>query len=68
MIAAWDTWADTTLAGGESAIFTIVFSGAASVSNSSAFDNLAFQGTVIPEPSTALLGGFGILLLLRRRR
>lgn len=59
---------DTILANGESAIFTIVFSGAPSASNSSAFDNLAFQGSVIPEPSVALLGGLGILMLLRRRR
>ncbi len=29
---------------------------------------LAFSGTVIPEPTTALLGGLGFLMLLRRRR
>lgn len=33
-------------------------------------DNLQFDGTIaaIPEPSTALLGGLGLLALLRRRR
>ena len=31
-------------------------------------DNIILTGTVIPEPSTALLGVFGGLLLLRRRR
>ena len=31
-------------------------------------DNVTLSGTVIPEPSTALLGAFGSLLLLRRRR
>ena len=30
-------------------------------------DNVTLTGTVIPEPSTALLGAFGSLLLLRRR-
>jgi len=29
---------------------------------------LAFSGEVIPEPTTALLGGLGFLMLLRRRR
>jgi hypothetical protein len=31
-----------------------------------AFDNVRFE--VIPEPSAALLGGLGLLALLRRRR
>lgn len=31
-------------------------------------DNVTLTGTVIPEPSSALLGGLGMLLLLRRRR
>ena len=29
---------------------------------------IRFEGTLVPEPSAALLGGFGALLLLRRRR
>ncbi len=33
-----------------------------------AFDNLSVTGTLIPEPTTALLGGIGFLFLLRRRR
>jgi len=32
------------------------------------FDNLELDASVIPEPSVALLGGLGILALLRRRR
>ena len=32
------------------------------------FDNIVLSGTVIPEPSTALLSALGILALLRRRR
>lgn len=32
------------------------------------FDNVRLTATAIPEPSTALLGGLGVLLLLRRRR
>jgi hypothetical protein len=31
-------------------------------------DNFRLDATVIPEPSVALLGGFGVLALLRRRR
>lgn len=31
-------------------------------------DNVTLTGTVIPEPSTALLSGLGMLVLLRRRR
>lgn len=31
-------------------------------------DNVTLTGTVIPEPSSALLGGLGMLCLLRRRR
>lgn len=31
-------------------------------------DNLTVNGTVIPEPSAVLLGGLGLLALLRRRR
>ncbi len=30
--------------------------------------SFALSGTVVPEPSSALLGGLGMLLLLRRRR
>lgn len=59
--------ADTTLEDGESAVFTFAFSGGSN-NNSSIFDNIAFQGTLIPEPSSALLGGLGLLALLRRRR
>lgn len=33
-----------------------------------AIDNVRLDATVIPEPSTALLGGLGMLALLRRRR
>jgi len=32
------------------------------------FDDVTINGTVIPEPHVALLGGLGMLLLLRRRR
>ena len=31
-------------------------------------DNIAISGTIVPEPSAALLGGLGLLALLRRRR
>lgn len=32
------------------------------------FQEGSFQAVIIPEPSTALLGGLGVLVLLRRRR
>lgn len=32
------------------------------------FDNLSVQGTIIPEPGTALLGSLSLLTLTRRRR
>lgn len=32
------------------------------------FDNISITGTAIPEPSVALLGGLGLLALMRRRR
>jgi uncharacterized protein (TIGR03382 family) len=31
-------------------------------------NEVAFAFTPVPEPSTALLGGLGLLVLLRRRR
>lgn len=33
-----------------------------------AFDNIIVMGDLVPEPSTMLLGSFGLLALLRRRR
>ncbi len=36
--------------------------------NRTFFDNVTITGTVVPEPSTALLGALGLLALLRRRR
>ena len=31
-------------------------------------DNVTINGSVVPEPSSALIGGLGVLVLLRRRR
>lgn len=58
---------DKVLANGESAVFTIDVTWVGGGS-SLFFDNLAIQGAVVPEPSAALLGGLGALMLLRRRR
>jgi hypothetical protein len=45
------------------------FLGADEAGNHTAIDNLSINGIVaVPEPSAALLGGFGFLALLRRRR
>jgi hypothetical protein len=35
---------------------------------SATYDNISITGTVVPEPSVAMLGAIGSLLLLRRRR
>jgi hypothetical protein len=47
-----------------------VFDNANSTSSINRFDNITFNGSVdaIPEPSAAILVGFGVLALLRRRR
>jgi hypothetical protein len=66
---------DLVLASGESAVFTLVFSGNVGWNGknvSSILDNVAFAGqAVIPEPSSAALLvslSAGMLLLRRRRR
>ncbi len=59
----WDSEAELTSVIGSITI-TFVDSAGAFLSG---FDDLAFT-TVIPEPSVALLGGLGLLALLRRRR
>jgi hypothetical protein len=47
-----------------------IITGASTTSHGFALDNITLEGTVtaIPEPSAALLGGLGLLALLRRRR
>jgi hypothetical protein len=57
---------DFTLAAGQSATFTWASEGGSG--GRTRFDNIALTGTVVPEPSAALLGGLGLLALLRRRR
>ncbi len=62
--------ADNELAPGEFATFRLEFSGG-SYSNADQhtyLDNVAIAGSVVPEPSAALLGTLGALTLLRRRR
>lgn len=60
----------TALEGQSNVYFRIVLAGSSSTSGNNRFDNILVEGTqtVIPEPSTALLGAIGALMLLRRRR
>ncbi len=58
-----DDLSDVVLANGESAQFEIVFDGNAGSNGgnvSSVLDNIAFQGTAIPEPGTLILFLLGI--------
>ena len=56
-----------TLEDGQSGTFDILFNDIGSQTNGSNYmDNIGVA--VVPEPSTALLGGLSALLLLRRRR
>lgn len=59
---------DITLGTGESAVFTLTIDSYVSVSASSTLDNVAIQGSAIPEPSSAALLGLGGLALILRRR
>ncbi|MCH7228852.1 MYXO-CTERM sorting domain-containing protein [Haloferula sp. A504] len=58
---------DNTLGAGESAVFTLV---SGSGTGRMRVDDIGMSGTIvpIPEPSAALLGGLGLLAMLRRRR
>lgn len=47
--------------------YTVVNSGV-STGAYNGISSIAFNGSVVPEPTTALLGGLGLLSLLRRRR
>ena len=66
----WETWQSTfttgaspTGEGQQLRIELVTFAGVQTL-----WDNVRLDGTAIPEPSAALLGAFGGLLLLRRRR
>lgn len=61
---------DITLGSGESATFTLVFSGGntGNVNVSSVVDNVAVFGSVVPEPATLSLIGLGAWVALGRRR
>ena len=71
--ANWAAWADNSAGfdcGWESDGFLITFGQSTATGNSVTIENLAVNGSVVPEPSTICLLGFGILslTLIRRRR
>lgn len=50
-------------------MFRLTYSGATDDAGGNRIDNVQFNAlTIIPEPTVALLGGLGLLTLLRRRR
>ncbi|QTN33478.1 hypothetical protein HZ994_14515 [Akkermansiaceae bacterium] len=58
-----------TLAASESIEFRLYYStNRTTFSTDTVIDNLALNGTAVPEPSAALLGALGLLALLPRRR
>ncbi|MDF3128799.1 PEP-CTERM sorting domain-containing protein [Kiritimatiellaeota bacterium B1221] len=61
---------DIVLGNGEEAVFTFTFSDFASQDNSSILDNVAFTGSVIPEPGSLLLllAGLSAVFFFRKRK
>jgi PEP-CTERM motif len=58
-----------TVTSGQTKTFVIGLSGIHAIPDGNFnIDDFVLQGSIIPEPSTALLGGLGVLALLRRRR
>jgi hypothetical protein len=60
-----DFWYFSSVNSGGSGVLTILSAGTEAGSHNTI---TGFQLQAIPEPSTALLGGLGMLALLRRRR
>jgi hypothetical protein len=56
-----------TVNGGDGFKLTVADTNSADASNIVRLDSVIIDYSPIPEPSAALLGGFGFLLLLRRR-
>ncbi|MFD0896036.1 PEP-CTERM sorting domain-containing protein [Luteolibacter ambystomatis] len=59
----------SSITGADSVAFRVwVGSTNASASTGSIFQNIIVNGSVVPEPSAVMLGGLGVLVLMRRRR
>lgn len=65
-LASYDLTGTTAVEDQATVYFRIVLDGATGTSGNNRFDNITVEG--VPEPSVALLGGLGLLGLLRRRR
>ncbi|MFZ9937133.1 MAG: hypothetical protein ACO3JG_08715 [Luteolibacter sp.] len=65
-VVSLDTTALSVLDGEQNVYIGLTLSGATNTSGNNRLDNIQF--TAVPEPSAALLGGLGMLALLRRRR
>ena len=65
-IGTYTNFSTVTLAAGQT--YSLKITTAGDAGNNLGIDSFAINGALVPEPSIALLGGLGLVALLRRRR